>query len=108
MGEQRFNDLMTLVINKRTKGVSEKSAEVQAQHIMRLAAEKIHGAIRELNQDSESIVNTAEFVLLVMEEAVKSLLDLSYEDESFHRFAFQTRDDTKKDAGVLKDYEVLG
>ena len=60
----------------RTKDGSTKSVEVQMQHIMRSAAEKIHGAFREYNRDS---IATAELVSLVIEEAFKSLLDLMHD-----------------------------
>ena len=82
------------MINEEIKGVSKKSSEDQVHHIMRSAAEKIHDSVRELNQDSKSIVNAAKFGLLMMQEAVKSLFDLLEDD--------------KKDAGVSKDYEVVG
>ena len=80
---------------------------------MRLAAEKIHGAVWELNRDS--IVTTAEFVMVVMQEALKNLIDLLYDgddddegEDNISRFVIQNHNDTKKDAGVSKDYEVLG
>ena len=80
---------------------------------MRLAAEKIHGAVRELNRDS--IVTTAELVMVVMQEALKNLIELLYngddddeEEDNISRFVIQNHNDTKKDAGVSKDYEVLG
>ena len=107
--EQIFNDFMMQIIKKKTKRGSTKSVEVRAQDIMRLAAEKIHGAFRELNQDS--IVITAEFVMLVMQEALKSLTELLYdddEDDSLYKFTLHIRDHAKKDAGASKDYEVLG
>ena len=69
---QRFKGMMTQII--KTKDGSTKSAEVQVQHIMRSAAEKIHVAFREFNRDSIAI--TAKLVTLVIEEACKSLLDL--------------------------------
>ncbi|KAF8814005.1 hypothetical protein BYT27DRAFT_7083022 [Phlegmacium glaucopus] len=105
--DQLFKDLTRLM---KREG-SSKSAEVEAQQIMRSAAEKIHIAFRELNQDS--ISNTANFVFLVLKEAVESLIDLVQDseddDDSDTKYTFQLiRDHTKKDAGVLKDYEVLG
>jgi len=105
--DQLFKDLTRLM-----KYEGSKSAEVEAQHIMRSAAEKIHVAFRELNQDS--IANTANFVFLVLKEAVGSLIDLVQDsddddDDDDTKYTFQLiRDHTKKDPGVLKDYEVLG
>lgn len=108
--DQLFKDLTRLM--KQREVDSATSAETEAQHIMRSAAEKIHAAFRELNQDS--ISNTANFVFLVLKEAVESLINLVQDsddddDDSDTRYTFQLiRDHTKKDAGVLKDYEVLG
>lgn len=104
--DQLFKDLTRLL-----KTESSKSAETQAHDIMRSAAEKIHNAFRELNQDS--IANTTNFVFLVLKEAVESLIDLVQDsdddDDGDTKYTFQLiRDHTKKDAGVLKDYEVLG
>ncbi|KAF8167195.1 hypothetical protein B0H34DRAFT_4405 [Crassisporium funariophilum] len=86
------------------------NAEMEAHRIMRTAAEKIHVAFQELNQDS--ISNTANFVLLVLKDALEGLIDLvedQEDDDSDTKYTFQLiRDHTKKDAGVLKDYEVLG
>jgi len=106
--DREFNDLMKRFKEMKTKKGSEKSFEIQAHHIMRLAAEKIHGAIQELNQDS--IVTTAEFVMLVWLEAVKSLIELTYDndnDDDLTKY-FRISNHSKKDPGVLKDYEVLG
>ena len=102
-----FDDLMMQISKKKTlRKVQKKSPEVQAQHIMRSAAEKIHVAFRELKRDSITI--TAEFVELVMTEALSSLIQLKYDiydDDS--EFYFQLRGRTKKDAGVSNDYDVL-
>ena len=95
-----FNELTQLL---KTGGNSE-SAEIEAQRIMRSAAEKIHGALQELNQGS--ISKTAAFVYAVFKEAVKALIDL-VPDKGVDDIQF-IRNHTKKDAGVLKDYEVLG
>ena len=108
--EKAIKDLLMRI--KESKEGSKESVEVQMQRIMRLAAEKIHGAFRELKQDS--VVNTAEFVMLVMNEALKSLIDLmydgddDYEDDTPLSKYFQIRNRTIKDVGALKDYEVLG
>jgi hypothetical protein len=105
--DQLFKDLTRLM-----KYEGSKSAEAEAQHIMKSAAEKIHIAFRELNQDS--IANTANFVFLVLKEAIGSLIDLVQDsddddDDDDTKYTFQLiRDHTKKDPGVLKDYEVLG
>jgi glutaredoxin-related protein len=56
-----------------------KQRKVQAQDIMRSAAEKIHVVFRESNPDS---IATANLVLPVMAEAFKSLSDLA-RDEPF-------------------------
>lgn len=107
--DQLFKDLTRLW---KTEGGSSHSAESEAQRIMKSAAEKIHIAFRELNQDS--ISSTANYVFLVLKEAVESLIDLvqdndDEDDDSDSKYTFQLiRDHTKKDAGVLKDYEVLG
>jgi len=105
--EQLFKDLTRLL-----KIDASQSAEVEAQHIMRSAAEKIHVAFRELNQDS--IANTANYVFLVLKEALESLVNLVQDsddddDDDDSKYTFQLiRDHTKKDPGVLKEYEVLG
>ena len=106
--DQYFNNLMMQIIKTKTMKNSKKSAEVQAQHIMRSAAEKIHDALQELNQDS--IVTTAEFVMLVILEALGSLVDLSYDsdDDDDVSKLFRIRNHIEKDAGVSTDYEVLG
>ena len=51
-----------------------ENAQVQAQGIMRSAAEKIHGAFRELNRDSYG--HTMKFVVEVIKEADNGLLRL--------------------------------
>jgi hypothetical protein len=102
--EENFNNMMMRIIKKKTK---EGSNEVRAQHVMRLAAEKIHGAFRELNR--ESVVTTSEFVKLVMQEALTNLIELLYDSSSSKfTFPFYIRDHTRKDAGVSKVYEALG
>ena len=106
--EKYVNDMVMQISTKKTKEVSEKSVEVQAQHIMRSAAEKVHGAFQELKRDS--IITTADFVALVMDEAIRSLIYAVYgddDDDDSTEFNFQIRDRTK-DAGVSKDYNVLG
>lgn len=90
----------------KTKKGSTDSAEVQALQIMRTAAEKIHGAFRELHPDS--FVITAKFGLLVMKDAAGSLEDLALDGSGFFRkYNIQLIRD-KEDARVLKDYEILG
>lgn len=61
---------------KTTDGSTNSVVEVQVQHIMRSAAEKIYGAIREYNRDPIAI--TAGLVSLVMTEALKSLSYLKH------------------------------
>ena len=68
-----FKKLMGVFEMKTEKG-SKISAEFQAQHIMRSAAEKIHGAFRELNRDSYG--TTVLFVMDVMVQATNSLSNL--------------------------------
>ena len=87
------------------------NTEIQAQEIMRKAANQIHKAFQELNDDSISA--TANFVLLVMKEALEALIELvqdAEDDDSDSKYTFQLiKDRSKKDpAAVLKDYEVLG
>ena len=65
---------MTGIFNEDTVNGSKLSAEVQAQHIMRSAADKIHDAFRELNRDSYA--NTGIFVMDVLREADNRLLRL--------------------------------
>lgn len=89
----------------------EGDPEAEAHRIMRNAAEKIHNAFLELDQ--ESIANTANFVLLVMRDALESLINLVQnveDDDSDSKYTFQLiRDHSKRDPGtVLKDYETLG
>jgi hypothetical protein len=90
-----FYDLMTRIYKTKNK-------EIEAQYIMRRAAERIHGAIQELKRDS--IVTTSKFVLNVMQDAMKFLEVLSYavvdddDDDSPESTSF-IRDHTKKDAG---------
>jgi hypothetical protein len=110
--EEVINNLMTEMMKKKNKDGSRKH-EVEAQHIMRSAAEKIHGVIRELKQDTTVIAS--EFVALVMRQAVHRLVDLVYDsvasdeddDDFIPMSAFHIRDNTREDAGVSTDYEPL-
>jgi hypothetical protein len=106
--EQFFNGLMDQIIKKGTMKGSNKSAEAEAQDIMRLVAEKIHGVFQELNRDS--IVIDAEFVRDLMLEALRILIDLSNDDNDDEDVSklLGIRNHIEKDAKVLKDYEVLG
>ena len=106
--DQHFNELMMHIIKAKTKKDSKKSAQVQAQHIMRLAAEKIHSAFQELNRDS--VATTAQFVLVVMRGALESLVDLCHDadgDDDGSRF-FQIRNHIAEEAGVSNEYEIVG
>lgn len=102
-----FKDLSRLI-----KAGGETSPEAEAHRIMRTAAEQIHIAFQELDQDSIAI--TANYILDVMRDALEGLIDLVPEndddDDSDSKYTFQLiRDHSKKDAGaVLKDYESLG
>ena len=100
--DKHFNELMVQIIKQNTKKGTEKAAAVKAQHIMRLAAEKIHVAFRELNRDS--IATTAKFMQVVIREAWIGLANLLPNDDhnSSPKHALQL------DAGISKDYEVLG
>ena len=73
--DKYFKDMMKLFKLRgglRTKEGSTNSAEVQAQHIMRSAAEKVHIAFQESNKDS--------FVVFeVINEAFGSLLGLMHD-----------------------------
>jgi len=87
------------------------NAEGEAHDIMRTAAEQVHAAFQDLNQNSVS--STANYVLSVMREALESLIGLvedADDDDSDTKYTFQLiRDRSKKDPGsVLKDYESLG
>ncbi|KAF8971930.1 hypothetical protein BDZ97DRAFT_1153950 [Flammula alnicola] len=104
--DELFKDLTRLM-----KLGGENNPELQGHRIMRTAAEQIHVAFQELNQDS--ISNTANFVLLVMRDALEGLIELvqdTEDDDSDSKYTFQLiRDHSKKDPGaVLKDYESLG
>ena len=68
-----FTSMMQLFKMRVEKG-SKISAEVQAQHIMRSAAEKIHIAFRGLNQNS--IGDAEQTALIATVEAMQSLLEL--------------------------------
>ncbi|KDR85995.1 hypothetical protein GALMADRAFT_219046 [Galerina marginata CBS 339.88] len=103
-----FKDLTRLM-----KLGGEKNPEAEAHRIMRTASEQIHNAFQELNQ--ESISSTANFILLVMRDALDGLIDLVQDaddddDDSDSKYTFQLiRDHSRKDPGaVLKDYESLG
>ena len=104
--DQTFQELME-GYKMKTKEGSTNSAEVQALHIMRSAAEKIHDALRDVNRDSFLI--TAQFVFLVMQEAGGSLLDLLTDDDDD---GDSSENDLKlvhnKNDTFSKDYEVLG
>jgi len=104
--DELFTDLTRLI-----KSGGANNAEGEAHRIMRNAAEQIHYAFQDLNQ--ESISNTANFVLLVIKDALEGLIELvqdSEDDDSDSKYTFQLiRDHSKKDPGsVLKDYESLG
>ena len=101
--DKYFNDVMD-IIKRKTKD-SNKSAEIRAQHIMRLAAEKIHGALRESNRDSMAI--TANFVNFVIQEAGTSLLKLLLEDDDISSLKSMSQNRNNTDVGVSKDHEVI-
>jgi hypothetical protein len=67
---------MTLIFNKRTEKGSKLFPEVQAQQIMRSAAEKVHLAFQELNRD-HSYTTTVLIVGEVIAEAWSTLARLT-------------------------------
>jgi hypothetical protein len=104
--DELFKDLTRLM-----KLSGPGNTEREAHQIMRTAAEHVHAAFQNLNQDS--ISNTANYVLSVMREALESLIGLvqdAEDEDSDSKYTFQLiRDHSKKDPGsVLKDYESLG
>ena len=58
----------------KTKEGSTDSAEAQALHIMRTAAEAIHRVLRKLNGDT--FLDSAVTALIFMRQAMDNLLDL--------------------------------
>jgi hypothetical protein len=80
--DQKFETMM-FFLKRMIERDSESSAGVQAQQVMRLAAEKIHDAFRELNRDSFLI--TALSVMQVIPDANISLsrLVLNWIKEEF-------------------------
>ena len=110
--KQLFDAMMTVVNNRKIEGLSKMDAEAQVHQIMRSAAEKIHGAIRDLGDDSESIVEAAKVVSLVKDVALNSIVDLMFKDETIRDYTVQIRDSDQKiqnkmDAGISTEYEVL-
>jgi hypothetical protein len=82
--EKLFEDIMHIIKTKTEEG-STRPAEVQAHYIMRSAAEKIHGAFREMYQDSDSVATykrTSNFVTLVMIEAMADIFVICYRESS--------------------------
>jgi len=106
-GEESFENLMTLVRNRKIEGLSRESADAKVLQVMRTAAEKIHDAFGEMDGDFESIVDIARLVSHAKDVALNGLIDLMYEDESVKDFNVQYRDLNKMDVGVSKEYEVL-
>ena len=76
-----FKGVMMRMSGKKTRDGSTKSAEVQVHDTLRSAAEKIHSAFREFNQDSIAI--TFQLVTLVMNETIESILYLIHDDVEF-------------------------
>ena len=105
--DNHYNEFMAKTIMKQTKKDPEKSAaevELEVQDIFRLAAEKIHGAFRELQPDS--IETTAEFLQLVVQEAWMKLFELLSDDDdnSSPKRALQLDPEPESS----KEYEVIG
>jgi len=73
---KRLNYHMTKFANKKAKDGSPKSLEVKLHAIMRLAAEKIHGALQEFNQDSTRIAITYKLVMLALGEVNQGFSNL--------------------------------
>jgi hypothetical protein len=89
----------------------DTNAWTQIHGTMRKAAEQIHTAFQELDEDSISA--TANFILSVMKVALENMLEVVQDvedDDDDTKYAFQLiKDHSRKDPGaVLKDYEVLG
>jgi len=109
---EEVDDLFSdLTHRMKIAGGGVNNVDAEARQIMRNASEKIHEAFQVL--DEETISNTANFVLLIMKDALESLIDLiedTEDDDSDSKYTFQLiRDHSKKDSGtVLKDYEALG
>ncbi|KAF9037723.1 hypothetical protein BJ165DRAFT_1408389 [Panaeolus papilionaceus] len=107
--DELFDDLDRLIKSSAQKNAG---APAEAQSIMKEAAEKIHEAFQEMEE--VPVAHTANFVLLVMREALEDLVRLAEEgdddEDSDTKYTFQLiKDRSKKDAGaVLKDYESLG
>jgi len=73
--DRMYNSLMG-IFEINTKKGSTKSGGVQAQHIMRKAAEKIHGALQESNLDSLLIGDTIILAYDTFRDAICSLAEL--------------------------------
>ncbi|PPQ74042.1 hypothetical protein CVT24_012344 [Panaeolus cyanescens] len=107
--DELFDDLERLIKSSAQKN---SGAPAEAQAIMKEAAEKIHEAFQDMEE--VPVAHTANFVLLIMREALENLVRLAEEgeddEESDTKYTFQLiKDRSKKDAGaVLKDYESLG
>ena len=99
--------------NRLVLSSDESDAELQERlhEITRQVAEEIHATLRDI--DSDSILNLANHILLVMKDALESMLELIQDVEdadSDGKYSFQLiKARTRKDPGTsAKDYEVLG
>ena len=95
-------------IKMKTMEDSTESAEAQALHIMRSAAEAIHGAFQEINPDS--FIESATFVIRVMVDALQHILDMTPDRDSddvvSSRYSLKLMGDENDE--VSNDYEGLG
>ena len=73
----------------KNKDGSIQSAEVRMHHIMRSAAEKVHGAFREFHRDSSAITTSElyEMVRLANIEALESIFDVIKGCDDFDNFS---------------------
>jgi hypothetical protein len=105
--EKMFTRFM-LAFKETTEKGSKISAEVQAQHIMRSAAEKVHGALRDLKPNPDSLGTSVSDLTDVILDAMLDLLHLWAD-------CIQKRIDDSKDLPVDSrcedgcwSFEVLG
>ena len=79
LSEKEINKRLKILMKQIKKKTKDDSAGVLAQHIMRSAAERIHGVVREFNQDS--VLSTSWLASLVIQEAMESLFGLIRDDD---------------------------
>lgn len=99
--------------NRLAFSSEESDVEMQERlhEITRQVAEEIHATLRDI--DSDSILNLANHILLVMKDALESMLELIQDVEdadSDGKYSFQLiKARSRRDPGTsAKDYEALG